>query len=324
MDQRESADKIEPALAAEPIENAEASEPTDPTDRIEPAEPMDRIEPDKPIDRIDPLDPMLKMEPEDPGERGELAEIRITTFWQAGDQPGISSRVLLHDHIAPGIAHRAACARVSAEMSWTWPFFDPRREQAYDLSNAGGAQIRPARGRVDPAQVSLAVELRQRIEECARRRIGRERRGDIIGEITALRAFRGQLDAHLIADRDRHAGQPLRSHGQHPPLAGRHEPGADPAAADCAANGMRGLPDAALSVNEEQIQAHRYLLERELIAVLAEHAEDVAELLHRIRRNGIRVEVHHVVADTAEFIEALDKGHTIQRPAQFGPATGIL
>ena len=51
---------------------------------------MDRIEPDEPIDRIDPLDPMLRMEPEDPGERDEPAEICITTFWQAGDQPGIS------------------------------------------------------------------------------------------------------------------------------------------------------------------------------------------------------------------------------------------
>jgi hypothetical protein len=83
MDQRERADKIEPALAAEPIENAEASEPTDATDRIEPAEPMDKIEPAEPIDRIDPLDPMLRMEPEEPGERDEPAEIRITPFWQA-------------------------------------------------------------------------------------------------------------------------------------------------------------------------------------------------------------------------------------------------
>ena len=85
-----------------------------------------------------------------------------------------------------------------------------------------------------------------------------------------------------------------------------------------------GIPSDALAVNEEQIQAHRYLPERELITVLAEHAEDVAELVHRVRRHGIRVEMHHVVADTAEFIKALDKGHTIQRPAQFGPATGIL
>ena len=90
MDQRKELDKIEPTLAAEPIENAEASEPTDPTDSIEPAEPMDKIEPDEPIERIDPLDPMLRMEPEDPGERDESAEICITTFWQAGDQPDIS------------------------------------------------------------------------------------------------------------------------------------------------------------------------------------------------------------------------------------------
>jgi hypothetical protein len=99
MDQRERADKIEPTLAAEPIENAEASEPTDATDRIEPAEPMDKIEPDEPIDRMDPLDPMLKMEPEDPGELDEPTEIRITTFWQAEEQPGISGSVPPRAHI---------------------------------------------------------------------------------------------------------------------------------------------------------------------------------------------------------------------------------
>ena len=58
--------------------------------------------------------------------------------------------------------------------SRSWPFFDPRREQADDFSYTGRAQIWPAGGRVDPAQVGLAVELRQRIEECARRRVGRE------------------------------------------------------------------------------------------------------------------------------------------------------
>jgi len=70
MDQRERADKIDATLAAEPIENADASEPTDPTDKI------------------DPLDPMLRMEPEAGCERDEPAEIRITTFWQAAEQPG--------------------------------------------------------------------------------------------------------------------------------------------------------------------------------------------------------------------------------------------
>jgi hypothetical protein len=102
MDQRDRADKIEPTLAAEAIENAEANEPTDPTDRIEPAEPMERIEPDEPIDRIDPLDAMLRMEPEDPGERDDWAEVRITTFWQAGEQQGISGWMLARSHIAPG------------------------------------------------------------------------------------------------------------------------------------------------------------------------------------------------------------------------------
>src|SRR5271166_7194053 len=83
--------------------------------------------------------------------------------------------------------------------SRSWPLFDPRREQADDLSDAGRTQIRPTGSRVDPAWVGLAVELRQRIEECARRRVGRERRGDIVGQIAALRTFRGQLDVHVIA-----------------------------------------------------------------------------------------------------------------------------
>jgi hypothetical protein len=63
---------------------------------------------------------------------------------------------------------------------------------------------------------------------------------------------------------------------------------------------VRSVSNAALPAIEKQIQAHRYLPERKLIAVLAEHAEDVAELLHRIRLHGIGVEMYHVVADTAE------------------------
>ena len=50
--------------------------------------------------------------------------------------------------------------------SRSWPLLDPRREQAGYLSNAGRTEIRPTRGRIDPAQVSLAVGLRQRIEKC--------------------------------------------------------------------------------------------------------------------------------------------------------------
>ena len=121
------------------------------------------------------------------------------------------------------------------------PLFDPCRKQVHDLSNAGRTQIRPASGRIYPAEVGLAVELRERVEECARRRASLERCGDVVGKIAALRTFRGQLNDHVIAYRHAQAAQAVRSEGQHPSTAGQHEPGADPAALDCAADGMVGL-----------------------------------------------------------------------------------
>jgi len=71
-DQRDSADKIEPALAAEPIEKMEATDATEPIERTDPAEPMHKIEPVEPMDKIDPLDPILSSEPAEPADRGEL------------------------------------------------------------------------------------------------------------------------------------------------------------------------------------------------------------------------------------------------------------
>jgi hypothetical protein len=65
-DQLDSADRIEPRLAAEQTEKTEAMEPTEPIERIDPAEPMLRIDPAEPIERIDPLDPMLRIEPAEP------------------------------------------------------------------------------------------------------------------------------------------------------------------------------------------------------------------------------------------------------------------
>ncbi len=62
-DHWESADRIDPALAAEATESTDATEPTEPIDKIEPAEPIDKIDPAEPIDRIDPLEPMLRMDP---------------------------------------------------------------------------------------------------------------------------------------------------------------------------------------------------------------------------------------------------------------------
>jgi hypothetical protein len=68
------------------------------------------------------------------------------------------------------------------------------------LGDPGGADVRAALGPVDPAQMRPPVELRQRIEERARGRAGRERRGDVVGEIIPQRALRRQLDGHVIAD----------------------------------------------------------------------------------------------------------------------------
>ena len=62
-DHRESADRIDPALAAEATESTDATEPTEPIDKIEPAEPIDKMDPAEPIDKIDPLEPMLRMDP---------------------------------------------------------------------------------------------------------------------------------------------------------------------------------------------------------------------------------------------------------------------
>ena len=79
-DQRDSADKIEPALAAEPIEKMEATEATEPIERTDPAEPMLRIEPAEPMDKIDPLDPMLRSEPAEPAARREISVFAMPGF----------------------------------------------------------------------------------------------------------------------------------------------------------------------------------------------------------------------------------------------------
>jgi alpha-1,2-mannosyltransferase len=72
-----------------------------------------------------------------------------------------------------------------------WPLLDARGEQVGDLGDARGAHVRPPFSRVDPAEVGLAVELRQRVPERRGLRIGLKRGGDVVGEIPALRSFRG-------------------------------------------------------------------------------------------------------------------------------------
>ncbi|MFZ0082421.1 MAG: hypothetical protein WAL13_25240 [Trebonia sp.] len=80
---------------------------------------------------------------------------------------------------------------------WVGAFLDPRREQVHDLDDADRAQVRPAGRRVDPAEISLEIELRQRVPERRGGRVGRQRSGSVLGEIAALRAFRVQLDGHV-------------------------------------------------------------------------------------------------------------------------------
>src|ERR1022692_1594901 len=121
------------------------------------------------------------------------------------------------------------------------PLFDPGREQVDYLSDAGRADVRPASGRIDPAEVGLAVELCQRVEERARSRVGRERGGDVAGKIVALRTFRCQLNGHVAADRDARIAQPHRAHRQRPSAGARRKRPADPPAINRAAHGMLSL-----------------------------------------------------------------------------------
>src|SRR5205823_9481449 len=102
-------------------------------------------------------------------------------------------------------------------------------------------QLRPAGGRIDPAQIRLAVELRQRVEECRRSRVLGQRRSDVVGQIAALRTLRRQLDDRLAADHDRRIAYPQRAHRESPPAGARRNRPAYPAAVDSAAHGMPGL-----------------------------------------------------------------------------------
>ena len=146
MDQRERADRIEPALAAEPIENTEASEPADATDRIDPAEPIDRIEPAEPTDRIEPLDPMLRMEPDDPSERDEPGEFRIATFWQAGGSTSRSAHLVS----APERTIRGAADAVVHAQRWRCINIRPGRPDCSAMVGTSNGAESSLQSRADP------------------------------------------------------------------------------------------------------------------------------------------------------------------------------
>jgi hypothetical protein len=81
-DQRESADRIDPALAAEATESTDAAEKTEPIDKIEPAEPIDKMDPAEPIDKMDPLEPTDKIDPLEPMLRMDPSLFRMESFSQ--------------------------------------------------------------------------------------------------------------------------------------------------------------------------------------------------------------------------------------------------
>src|SRR5712691_5865358 len=86
---------------------------------------------------------------------------------------------------APAVLFRPARAGAGLPRPRSWPLLDPGGEQVYDLGDARRAQVRPPGSPVDPAQVGLAVELCQRVEERRGGPAGIQRYGDVLGEITA-------------------------------------------------------------------------------------------------------------------------------------------
>ena len=81
-DQRESADRIDPTLAAEVTESMDAREPTEPIDKIDPAEPIDKTDPAEPIDKMDPAEPIDRIDPLEPMLRMDPSLFRMGSFSQ--------------------------------------------------------------------------------------------------------------------------------------------------------------------------------------------------------------------------------------------------
>jgi hypothetical protein len=101
IDQQDSADRIDPTLAAEPTDSTDPIEPTEPTDRIEPADPIDKMDPAEPIDKIDPLEPMLRMEP------SRLAMESFSQLPHARRRAGITIALILYRMTSAGVTRSA-------------------------------------------------------------------------------------------------------------------------------------------------------------------------------------------------------------------------
>ena len=114
---------------------------------------------------------------------------------------------------ATGRSDCSACSHRADLPSRSRALLDARREQADYLSDARRTDIRAAAGRIDPAEVGLAVELRQGIEECPRPP----------GWPRAPRRYRRQ--DHRVAGLPAPAQRSRRRRSRRPCPAGASEPG---------------------------------------------------------------------------------------------------
>jgi hypothetical protein len=167
MDWRDSADRIEPALANEPTEQMQANDATEPIDRIEPAEPMLRIEPDEPIDRIDPLDPMLRIEPAEPPGRCDLPLIPMPGF----SHPSTGTA-------AQGLGRQCPSRGFRSSSQWT--------------SRKGGSGERPPDGEAMIYTLSYQQYKYERGLTAAEQRAADVRAGETAAAARDLRAWLGR------------------------------------------------------------------------------------------------------------------------------------
>ena len=143
------------------------------------------------------------------------------------------------DHIAnPTVASRVVIASLRPLRRRPGPLLDPCREQVYHLSDTGRAQVWAPGRRIDPAQVGLAVKLRQRVEEGGRLGAGLQRRADVVGKISALRALWRQFNSHILASGHVRIAHPHRGQRKRPSPAARRDHPADPPAVDRSAYRM--------------------------------------------------------------------------------------
>jgi hypothetical protein len=70
-------------------------------------------------------------------------------------------------------------------------------QQGDHLRDPRSPQLRPALRRIDPPQVSLAVEGREGVPERSRIRMGCQSLRDVVGQVIPRRAFEAQLGGYL-------------------------------------------------------------------------------------------------------------------------------